>query len=77
LIDFSKNIPYILMHKHLNINMLMKNNLYIRLSRVFTLFCLVHNSGKPPREMMTVRGIATMKKDLDIEVQDIMKVWDY
>lgn len=27
--------------------------------------------------MMTVRGIATMKKDLDIEVQDIMKVWDY
>ena len=59
------------------INILIKNNLYIRLSLVFTLFCLVHNSGKTPREMMTVRGIATMKKDLDIEVQDIMKVWDY
>lgn len=27
--------------------MLMKNNLYIRLSLVFTLFCPVHNSGKP------------------------------
>ena len=57
--------------------MLMKNNLYIRLSLVFTLFCPVRNSGKPPREMMTVRGIAAMKKDLYIEVQDIMKVWDY
>ena len=41
------------------------------------MFCLVHNSEKPPREMMTVRGIAAMKKDLYIEVQDIMKVWDY
>lgn len=57
--------------------MLIKNNLYIRLSLVFTLFHSVHNSEKTPREMMTVRGIATMKKDLDIEVQDIMKVWDY
>ena len=77
LIDFSKNNPYILSCKHLHINMLMKNNLYIRLSLVFTLFHPVRNSGKPPREMMTVRGIAAMKKDLYIEVQDIMKVWDY
>ena len=77
LIDFSKNKPYILGCKHLHINILLKNNLYLRLSLVFTLFCLVHNSEKPPREMMTVRGIAAMKKDLYIEVQDIMKVWDY
>ena len=77
LIDFSKNRPYILNRKHLHINILLKNNLYIRLSLVFTLFHPVRNSGKPPREMMTVRGIAAMKKDLYIEVQDIMKVWDY
>ena len=49
LIDFSKNKPYILSCKHLHINMLMKNNLYIRLSLVFTLFHPVRNSGKPPR----------------------------
>jgi len=77
LIDFSKNKPYISSCKYLHINILIKNNLYIRLSLVFTLFHPVHNSEKTPREMMTVRGIATMKKDLDIEVQDIMKVWDY
>ena len=77
MIDFSKNKPYISICKYLHINILIKNNLYIRLSRVFTLFHSVHNSEKTHREMMTVRGIATMKKDLDIEVQDIMKVWDY
>ena len=46
MIDFSKNKPYISSCKYLHINILIKNNLYIRLSRVFTLFCLVHNSGR-------------------------------
>ena len=80
LIGFSKNRPYIFVSKYFIIKLLARNNLYEFLSLVSTLFCSVHNSGKPSQEMMAVRGIATMKKDLDTEIQDIMihcEIWDY
>lgn len=61
------------MHKHLNINMLMK----IIYTYAFHLFLPCSALYIIRENLMTVRGIAAMKKDFDIEVQDIMKVWDY
>ena len=52
--------------------MLMKNNTY-----AFHLFLPCSALYIIRENLMTVRGIAAMKKDFDIEVQDIMKVWDY